>query len=68
MSGLDNLPHVVKPSNPQDAPKRHGKKPKQPGYQGETRSTFDGFPCPVIALLLLAGMVAGAGATGMVLL
>lgn len=50
---------MPKPSNPQNAPKRHGKKPTQPGYQGTTRSTFDG--CAVLAVMMLGGVLSLIG-------
>ena len=55
---------MPKPSNPQNAPKHHGRKPSQPGYQGQTRSTLDS-PCAVIALLMIGVpmLALGAGVT-----
>jgi hypothetical protein len=51
--------HGRKPPNPQESPRSHGRKPSQPGYQGKTRSTFDG--CAVVAFGMIAGFLTAAG-------
>ena len=60
---------TTKPSDPRKAPKSHGRKPSQPGYQGRTRSLASEFPCAVIAVLALAGagLLLAAGVASMVM-
>lgn len=64
MSDAPYSARMTKPSNPQHAPKKHGRRPPQPGYQGKTRPLSSEFPCAIVALVVLTGalapMLAGA--------